>query len=96
MFSDIGFSCLSFLLHIKEKIKWTEKGSRILKKDAHVYLLGKYYCLLLDYAFLGKRRKAISSNLFLSLLLFILSQYMHLQNGLDEYSAPKLRPELAL
>lgn len=27
-------------------------------EDTHVYLLGKYYCLLLDYEFLGKRRKA--------------------------------------
>lgn len=46
-------------------------------EDTHVYLLGKYYCLLLDYEFLEKKgeKPVISSNLFLSLLLLILSQY---------------------
>lgn len=41
-------------------------------------------------------KPVVSSNLFLSLLLLILSQCMHLQNGLDEYSASKLLPELVL
>lgn len=96
MFSDIGFSCLGFLLHIKEKIKWMEKGSRILKIPTFIYWENTIaFCLIMNSWEKGEK-PVISSNLFLSLLLLILSQYLHLQNGLDEYSAPKLLPELAL
>ena len=53
------------------------------------------FCLLMNFWEQGEK-PVISSNLFLSLLLLNLSQYIHIQNGLDENGAPKLLPELAL
>ena len=53
------------------------------------------FSLIMNFWEKGEK-PVISSNLFLSLLLLILSQYIHIQNGLDEHSAPKMLPELAL